>query len=172
MMEEKIIDIIGFLTLLSHIFILVLILGLIFKLKFLKSLKHYLKNNFLLLSFLMSLGAVIGSLFFSEIMGFEACILCWYQRVIIFPLPIILLVALIKKDKNIRNYILPLVSIGALIALYNVIIERTGSEFCDVASLIPCDVIYVLQFNYITIPVMSLTLFILLGILMLNSKST
>ena len=103
-------------------------------------------------------------------MGFEACILCWYQRIIVFPLPIILLVALIKKDKNVRNYVLPLISIGGLIALYNVIVERTGSKFCDTASLIPCDVIYFTQFNYITIPVMSLTLFVLLGILMHLSK--
>jgi len=171
MIEDKIVDLSGFLTLLSHIFIIILLFSYIFKIKSLNELKLYLKKNSLLFSFILSLLAVIGSLFFSEVMGFEACILCWYQRIIVFPLPIILLVALIKKDKNVRNYVLPLVSIGSLIAIYNVIVERTGSEFCDVASLVPCDLIYILQFNYITIPVMSLTFFVLIGILMLNSKS-
>lgn len=119
----------------------------------------------LLLAFLVSIFAVALSLFYSEIANFEPCKLCWFQRIFMYPQIILLGIALIKKDFKVVNYALPLAVIGSLFAIYHIYIFYGGeSTFpCSAISLSgACTKRYVFELGYITIPLMSLTSFLLL----------
>lgn len=110
------------------------------------------------LAFLVSLAAILGSLFYSEVIGFEPCVLCWWQRVFLYPSAVILLVSLIKNDKSVFMYVVPLTLIAGLVALYQSyanfggisVLSCTGAEGA-------CSKLFVKEFGYVTIPVMSLT---------------
>ena len=73
----------------------------------------------LLVCWLASLASSLGSLFFSEVLGLEPCVLCWYQRIAMFPLVPILAIGLYKQDLYSVRYALPLAGAGTLIALYH-----------------------------------------------------
>ena len=70
-------------------------------------------------AFLVSLIATLGSLFFSEIMNFVPCSLCWYQRIFMYPLVFIFLTNLLYPDKSVFKYSFPLVFIGLIISIYH-----------------------------------------------------
>src|SRR3990167_5723886 len=74
--------------------------------------------HYLTLGFLISLFASLFSLVYSEIIGFVPCYLCWYQRVFMMPLPFIFGVAIWAKDRKIVKYVLPLLSVGFVISVY------------------------------------------------------
>jgi len=73
----------------------------------------------LLAAWLVALSATLGALFIGEVMGETPCLLCWYQRIFMFPLALILLIACVKEDAGIWRYALPLALIGAGFALYH-----------------------------------------------------
>ena len=105
--------------------------------------------------------AVAGSLYFSEVAGFVPCALCWYQRIAMYPLVIVLGIAAVRGDVAVRRYVGPVAVIGALISIYHIGVERlpglpTGSCSLDA----PCDLIWVERFGFITIPVMALAAFL------------
>src|ERR1700748_1234388 len=70
-------------------------------------------------AWLAALTATLGSLYFSEIKGFIPCDLCWYQRICMYPLAVILGIAVYRGDRSITRYVLPLAAVGALIALWH-----------------------------------------------------
>lgn len=76
------------------------------------------RENRLYLAWVVGLVATLGSLYFSEVRGFNPCILCWYQRICMYPQVLLLGIAAFRSDLNIRRYSLPLAAICALIALY------------------------------------------------------
>lgn len=124
-----------------------------------------LGKHAILLACLTALVAIIGSLFYSEIMGFEPCSLCWWQRVFLYPLAIIFWVALWKKAESAFLYALPFALASALLAAYQSYISLGGTSILPCTALGgACSKIYVMAFGYITIPMMSLTvsLYILL----------
>ncbi len=151
--------IIPILVLLSHGALAILLLTI------LSGKSQWVGERAIKLGAVVSLLTVAGSLFYSNIVGFEPCVLCWWQRVFLFPMPILFAVALWKKKMDVFNYVVPL-AIGALIvASYHSLFEVFG------VSILPCTAVggacskvYIKEFGYITIPVMSLTstLFILL----------
>lgn len=122
--------------------------------------KHYLS-----LGFIISLSASLFSLVYSEIVGFVPCYLCWYQRVFTFPLPFIFGVAIWHKDRKIVKYVLPLLSTGFLISVYQNFIyyfSDIGTLPCD-ASGVSCYQQLVREFGgYISIPMLALTSFLAL----------
>jgi len=75
------------------------------------------------LAFLVALGATLGSLYFSEVANFTPCRFCWFQRIAMYPLTVILLVGGLRKDPNVRWYAAPLAAIGALISGWHSLIE-------------------------------------------------
>lgn len=75
--------------------------------------------NLLFIAWLVALAATFGALFMSEIMGRAPCILCWYQRIFMFPLSIILGIGLFKGDDNIKYYALPLSLGGLAVAVFH-----------------------------------------------------
>ncbi len=123
------------------------------------------------LSLLIPATAVLMSLFYSEVADFAPCLLCWWQRIFIYPQAFIAAIALKRKDLAAVLYTLPLTAIGFLIAAYHYAIqiqETYGGSFLSVIECAAgtegpaCSSYYFLEFGYITIPQMSLTAFALL----------
>ena len=113
------------------------------------------------LAFGVVLTATLGSLYFSEVARFTPCVLCWYQRIAMYPLVIVLGVAAVRGDLSVRRYVAPIAIIGAAISIYHIGVERLPglpSGSCSAAA--PCDLIWVERFGFITIPVMALVGFL------------
>jgi disulfide bond formation protein DsbB len=106
-----------------------------------------------------------GSLFFSEIAHFVPCELCWYQRICMYPLSIVTLLAALADDPRVARYLLPLPAVGAGIAVYHVLIEDgvvSQSQACLLSAPGGCATKWVDEFGWVTIPNMALTGFVLL----------
>ena len=105
--------------------------------------------------------STLGSLFFSEIMNFPPCVLCWYQRICLFPLVLILLIGLFSFDKSVVKFALPLALVGWFIALYhNLLYSGIIPESIQPCSQgVSCTEDYISLFGIITIPMMSLIAF-------------
>ena len=113
--------------------------------------------------FIFAFVALAGSLVYSNIVGFPPCDLCWVQRIFIYPQVLIASVSMWRKEKLAVYYALPLSLIGGAVALYHSYVLWGGG------SLLPCTAVggecskvYVMEYGYITIPVMALTTFIYL----------
>lgn len=128
---------------------------------------EFIGERAILLSFIVSLVATLGSLFYSEIAGFPPCLLCWWQRIFLYPQVILLLTAFIKKDENIRLHSIILSSIGALIAIYHTFIQFGWESVLPCSATGPsCSAFYFLEYGYVTVPTMSLTVFIVILLIM------
>jgi len=123
----------------------------------------------LYLAWLVAIVATGGSLYFSEVRHFVPCQLCWFQRILMYPLVIVLGIASYRNDRNISGYVLPLTVIGWLIALYHYLEQKVpgfGSPLlCQVG--IPCNVQYINWWGFVTIPFLSLTAFTLITFFMI-----
>lgn len=121
------------------------------------------------LAFLIALSAMLGSLFFQFVMGLFPCELCWFQRIFMYPLPFIIGVSILKKEDPFF-YGIPLCLIGSLLAIY-----QSGTQFLSIASTCSagtdCSQILIAPFGYITIPVMSLTAFVAVAVLLYLGRS-
>jgi disulfide bond formation protein DsbB len=115
------------------------------------------KTYSLFLAWLISLVSVLGSLYFSEIVKHEPCQLCWFQRICIFPLALILGIASWKNFFGIATYALPLVAIGLGFALYQIAIQEIpGWQPIDLCGAGPsCTEKYPIGLGPITIPMLS-----------------
>jgi len=117
------------------------------------------------LAFVVSSVATGGSLFFSEIAGFIPCELCWYQRICMYPLSIVTLLAALRGDFRVARYLLPLPVVGACISVYHLLVENGvvgQSSECLVSAPGGCATKWINEFGYITIPTLALTAFVLL----------
>ena len=142
----------------ANILEVVLFVALIFKNSFGRALVSFVGKNAVLLGFLISLAAIGGSLFYSNVVGFEPCVLCWWQRIFIYPQVILFGVALWRRKSDVFAYVVPLVSIASLISLYHQYVYMGGTSILPCTALGgACSKIYVMAFGYITIPMMSLT---------------
>lgn len=116
--------------------------------------------------------STLGSLIYSEVVGFPACILCWIQRLFMYPQMFLFGLALWRKERMIMAYTMLLSVIGGGVGVYHWIKDMLSlySEAilpCPAVSLLPsCDKIYVLEYGYITIPMISLNAFIWIIIVM------
>jgi disulfide bond formation protein DsbB len=134
-----------------------------------RDLAEFFGERAVFLSFLVALAGVLGSLFYSEIAGFQPCLLCWWQRIFLYPQAILLLIAFIKKDRLVRIHSIVLSSIGTLLALYHTFIQFGGESILPCASSgVSCEHIYFVNYGYVTIPTMSLTLFVLILLFMFS----
>lgn len=149
------------LTVLSQAFIAFSAVYLIFFRKQYGFIQKYFSQNALLFSFIVALAATLGSLFYSEIAGYEPCKLCWLQRIFMYPQVVLLGIAFFKKDGGIIKYSFSLSVIGALLAGYHYLMQLgIVSSSCPVVGYsVSCSKIFIMQFGYVTIPLMSLTAF-------------
>lgn len=108
--------------------------------------------------------AMGGSLYLSDVVGLLPCLFCWYQRICMYPLVVLLGVAVLRDDPGVWRYALPLVVIGALFAAYHVALQWNPSlevVSCDVGA--PCSGRYLSVFGFVTIPTMAGSAFLLIG---------
>ncbi len=123
------------------------------------------------LALIVAFTAVSGSLYFSEIAGFVPCRLCWYQRILMYPLVIVILIGLIEQDEILPHYVLPFSISGIGVSSYHYLLQLgVIGEAGACAIGIPCNLRYVNYAGFITIPFMALTAFILITIIMLAVK--
>ncbi|MBM7694262.1 disulfide bond formation protein DsbB [Peribacillus deserti] len=124
------------------------------------------KENLLFLAWGFSVIAMFGSLYFSEIKGYEPCELCWYQRILMYPMALILGIAVVKKDFKISFYTMILSCIGGLISIYHVLIQKVTffTDSAPACGRVPCTSDYINWLGFITIPLLALTAFILIFI--------
>ena len=130
---------------------------------------NFFGKHAIVLIFIVALVSTLGSLFYSEVAGYEPCKLCWLQRIFMYPQVFLLGIALWKKDKNIVDYSLVLSVIGALIAGYHYLLQLGIAPELPCSAVgysVACSKVFVMNFGYITIPLMALTgvvMLILLG---------
>lgn len=149
---------------------LILLVGILGKDK--SSLYGFFAKYALAIVFLVSFGGLLGSLVYSELIGFTPCMLCWYQRIAMYPIAIISAVALIrKKADEVWNYALTLAILGGIVAIFHNYEQLLGVELVPCpAGTVSCLQELVKGFGFIDIPLMSLTFFVFMILLILNKR--
>ena len=119
--------------------------------------KH-IKENLLYVAWITAVASMVGSLYFSEVLGLAPCSLCWYQRIVMYPLVLIIGLGIIKKDRHFYDYSLPLSVIGGAIAFYqNLLYYNLISEQLTPCTFgISCVTRYISLLGFIDIPLLAL----------------
>ena len=114
--------------------------------------------------------ATAGSLYLSEVAGFVPCELCWYQRIAMYPLAVVLTVAALRRDREVWRTVSPLVAIGGAVSIWHIAIERNPGlgGACDPAA--PCALKWVEEFGFLTLPTMALIGFVTIVVLALVGR--
>lgn len=133
------------------------------------------KDNLLFIAWATSFTAMLGSLYFSEIVGYEPCELCWYQRIFMYPLVLLLGLAVIKKDMKAAMYSILMSGIGGLISLYHYGIQKVTflTDAAPACGRVPCTGMYINWLGFITIPflaLMAFTIIFIASLLILRRK--
>lgn len=133
---------------------------------------EWIERKILYLAWIISIIGTLGSLYFSEIRRFAPCTLCWYQRIFLYPPVILIAVGILRRDKGLPLYILPLSILGVIVALYHVLLERgiVPEKLGSCTLGVSCTTKYVSYFGFVTIPFLSLATFLLITICMLLYK--
>lgn len=118
------------------------------------------------LAWLVALVATTGSLIYSEVAGFEPCRLCWYQRIAMYPMAIVLLVGAIRREMQVKYYALPLALGGLLISIYHYAIQTFPGLETGSCGGVSCSSKYVDVFGFISIPFMAGSGFIVIAVLL------
>jgi disulfide bond formation protein DsbB len=125
----------------------------------------------LAVALLFAVTATAGSLYFSEIVGF-ACLLCWYQRIAMYPLVFVLGTGAIIDDRGAWRYALPLAWVGAVISAYHVLIQlRPALDVVTCTAEAPCTLRYLAVFGFVSIPFMAGAGFLGIAALMLAIRA-
>ncbi|OGY89664.1 MAG: hypothetical protein A3B30_02495 [Candidatus Komeilibacteria bacterium RIFCSPLOWO2_01_FULL_52_15] len=126
------------------------------------------KRNLYLVALAVSLCAMLGSLYYSEIKGLTPCTLCWYQRILMYPIVFLSLIGLRYRDHMLPRYVLPLSLIGGAIAAYHYVIQMfhpaavNGFINCT-KNGVSCTTIDLSYFGFVTIPLLSLIAFLIIA---------
>lgn len=123
-------------------------------------------ENALLFIWIISTVAMLGSLYFSEIRDYEPCKLCWYQRILMYPIVLMSLIAYIQKNAKIALTTAVFACIGGSISLYHYGIQKLSflQDSAAACGRVPCTGMYINWFGFITIPFLALTAFILIAV--------
>ena len=128
--------------------------------------------DILFLCWLVSAVSTLGSLFFSHVMGFVPCVLCWYQRICLFALVLVLAVGLFPFDKKVVKFAMPLALTGLLIAAYHNLLYAgiIPKSIQPCASGVSCTEKYIEIFGFISIPMLALASFATIAALLIILK--
>jgi disulfide bond formation protein DsbB len=112
-------------------------------------------------AWLVASASALGALFFSEIMRLPPCALCWYQRIFMFPLALILPIGLFPFDRKVIRYALPLAVVGWLFAVFQMLLVAgiVPEKLEPCAQGVPCSETVIEWFGFVTIPLLSVTAF-------------
>lgn len=116
----------------------------------------------------VAIAATLGSLYLSEIVHLIPCKLCWYQRIAMYPIAIMLPIAAWRKDNGIRLYAAVLAVIGLGIAIWHRLMQAYPSLDSGACAAVgpPCSAPYIKEFGFVTIPYMALSAFVLILVLL------
>lgn len=152
------------LTVVAHVVVLLIAVSYVRGLSFLRG---FIERNVIAWMLAVAVLATGGSLFLSEIAGFTPCVLCWYQRIAMYPLVVVAGIALWKNDRHAGWYALPLCVIGGAIAAWHYG-EHVWTAFHPADPTVPCGIEGVScakpaywHLGYVTIPLMAFTAFVL-----------
>jgi len=120
-------------------------------------------------AWIVALVATAGSLFFSEVMDLPPCILCWYQRIAMYPLVLVIGVGIVMRDARWKYYALPLSLTGLTIAVYHNLLyyHLIPESITPCKEGVSCTTAQIEWLGFITIPLMALTAFILISVISL-----
>ncbi len=133
-----------------------------------------IKQYALYVGLIQALIATLSSLYASEIAKLPACNLCWYQRILMYPLILILYVGIARKDKNVPYYVLPMSILGMVIAIYNYLLQLRiiPETIAPCTNSVPCAEIHGIWLGFITIPLLSFVAFaIITGCMVIYTKA-
>ncbi|WP_172797554.1 disulfide oxidoreductase [Bacillus sp. FJAT-27445] len=124
------------------------------------------RENVLFFAWAVSVVAMFGSLYFSEIRKYEPCELCWYQRILMYPLALQLGIAIVKKDYRFALYSKWMSAIGMVISAYHYSLQKLPfmAEAAPTCGRVPCTGQYINWLGFVTIPFLAFTAFTLIFI--------
>ena len=121
---------------------------------------------------LLAIAATLGSLYLSEIAHLEPCRWCWFQRIAMYPLALVLAVGWARQDRGVHLYGLPMCVAGAAMSTWHYLLQHfpdlEGATTCSITS--PCAVRYAWEFGFVSIPYMAGSVFVLVGALLISSR--
>lgn len=131
-----------------------------------------LRANLVYVAWFQALIATLGSLFFSEVMQLTPCLLCWYQRIMMYPLVIILTVGILLREGRIKYYVLPLSLVGLAISIYHNMLYYgiIPESLAPCVAGISCTTRQIEWLGFITIPIMAATAFTVITFSMIFYK--
>jgi disulfide bond formation protein DsbB len=109
------------------------------------------------LAFLVAAVATAGSLYFSEVANYAPCRWCWFQRVAMYPLAVILLVAAVRRDRDVRWYVGPVAALGLVVSSYHFLLERYPSLDNGACAAVgpSCTDVWFREFGFVTLAFMA-----------------
>lgn len=131
---------------------------------------EFVSKNKMLSIAILSTTAVIGSLIYSIGIGYPPCLLCWYQRIFMYPVALLSVVSIVFNKKIDKIFIWALILFGFAFAVYHVFITYTGLSPIPCPANISCTVRYVYEFNFMTIPLMSFSFFLSIIFILLSKE--
>ena len=124
------------------------------------------------MAWIVAVVTMLGSLYYSRVLEFVPCELCWYQRICAYPFAVILGIAAWRRDAAIRVYAIPVFAIGIVISTYHTWIQayppENGTSFCTAAA--SCTERYVWEFHFVSLPFMALSAFVVMTALLLVAR--
>lgn len=126
----------------------------------------------LFITWLIACIGTLGSLFFSEVMEFAPCVLCWYERISLYPLVITLAIGLFPIDRAAVKYSLPLAITGWFVALYHNLLYYgiIPEKLQPCRQGVPCSEVYIKLFGFLDIPMLALLAFTIIIVLLVIVK--
>lgn len=127
----------------------------------------WLNRNSLYIALLAAWIAMSGSLYFSEVNGYVPCTLCWYQRILMYPLTLVLAVGLLRRDWHLPYYVLPLSVLGLGVSTYHYLLEKTDIFDASTACRqgVSCTTQWINWWGFVTIPFLALVGFLIITIM-------
>lgn len=124
------------------------------------------------LAWVIALAATVGSLFFSEVMGLPPCVLCWYQRIAMYPLVVVIGVGIATRDPRMKLYALPICLIGLAVSIYHNLLYYgvIPESITPCTQGVSCTSRQIEWLGFITIPLLSLTAFVCVSLCLLFYK--
>lgn len=123
-------------------------------------------------AFAVALVCMGGSLYLSEIANYPPCLMCWYQRIAMYPMVLLMGIAALRKDSGIKWYSVPLGLIGVSISIYHYLIEWFPDSVAHACTEdVPCSTVWFRKFGFLSIPAMAGIGFLLIVTLSLLSTA-
>lgn len=166
------------LTVLADIAIAAYVVGWLVGLaiKPIKDLRNFVIKLFVpnarILAFTVAIFSMAGSLFYSEIAKYSPCVLCWWQRIFAYPQVLLIAMGIMKDDKHLADYSMAMSVAGFAFSAYQYYIQVGGHQLfrCDANGGVSCVQRFPMEFGYVRLPMMGMTAFAALFILMWLSK--